>query len=222
MTNTTQFAAANSSANAIKADTSVLDAPVITKSLAMHPGFISETEFLTPDSLLAYCAMKLRGIDAQVHTAFTSQKNRNAAGSKLSELQKSMQQFVNIPADGPDRDARLASLQKDFAEAIRLAGGPDSPGGKRIAEIQANLELNAGVHGKQRWTGDKADVSPEELNDYAQQLGAIQKDLNMEGELEMIHLQSLMSMRQQAIQMCTNMVASLGQAANGVAQNIGK
>lgn len=200
----------------------VLDQPAVAAATTMHPGFIAESQFLTPDALLAYCAMKLRGIDAQVHTAFTSQKSRNATSAKLSEIQKSMQQFVNIPADGPDREARLASLQKDFAEAIRLAGGPESPAGKRIADIQANLELNARVHGKVRWTGDEADVSSDELADYAKQLGAVQQDLNVEGELEMITLQSLMSQRQQAIQMCTNMVASLGQSANQVAQNIGK
>lgn len=200
----------------------VLEQPAVAAAMVVHPGFIAESEFLTPDALLAYCAMKLRGIDAQVHTAFTAQKNRNGVSSKLSELQKSMQQFVNIPETGPDRDARLASLQKDFAEAIRLAGGPESPAGKRIADIQANLELNAGVHGQTRWKNDAGDVCPEELADYAKQLGSIQQDLNAEGELEMITLQSLMSQRQQAIQMCTNMVASLGQSANAVAQNIGK
>jgi hypothetical protein len=38
----------------------------------------------------------------------------------------------------------------------------------------------------------------------------------------MIQLQSLMSQRQQAIQMCTNMVQALGQSSQAVAANIGK
>ncbi len=50
----------------------------------------------------------------------------------------------------------------------------------------------------------------------------IQKDLNSGAELSMINLQSLMSQRQQAIQLATNLVQSLGDQCNKIAENVGK
>ena len=48
------------------------------------------------------------------------------------------------------------------------------------------------------------------------------KDLNSLARADsMINLQSLMSQRQQAIQMCTNLVQSLGDQCNKIAENIG-
>jgi hypothetical protein len=49
----------------------------------------------------------------------------------------------------------------------------------------------------------------------------IQKDLNSSTELSMINLQSLMSQRQEAIQLCTNLVQSLGDQVNKIADNVG-
>lgn len=49
----------------------------------------------------------------------------------------------------------------------------------------------------------------------------IQKDQNSSTELSMINLQSLMSQRQEAIQLCTNLVQSLGDQVNKVAENVG-
>ncbi len=49
----------------------------------------------------------------------------------------------------------------------------------------------------------------------------IQKDLNSSTELSMINLQSLMSQRQEAIQLCTNLVQSLGDQVNKIAENVG-
>lgn len=50
--------------------------------------------------------------------------------------------------------------------------------------------------------------------------GAI-NDLNSGAELQMIGLQSLMSQRQTAVQLTTNLVQALGDQANKIAQNIG-
>lgn len=187
-------------------------------------GYVQPFEFLTADSLLAYCAMKLRQIDAQVHTAFTSQKLRNDVSTALTNLQQTMQGVINLPAPTDEQSAaehaqRLKLINDAFDAAILRAGGPDTPIGKRIQEQKDHFNGNAqGTN----YDGDKADVHESEIAQYVNTLASIQKDINQEGELEMINLQSLMSMRQQAIQMCTNMVASLGQAANAVAQNIGR
>jgi hypothetical protein len=51
---------------------------------------------------------------------------------------------------------------------------------------------------------------------------SIQSDLNSNTELAMINLQSLMSQRQEAIQVCTNLVQSMGDSTSQVTANVGK
>lgn len=46
--------------------------------------------------------------------------------------------------------------------------------------------------------------------------------LSHDAEIEMLNLQSLMSSRQQALQLCTNMVVALGDSAQRIASNVGK
>jgi hypothetical protein len=50
----------------------------------------------------------------------------------------------------------------------------------------------------------------------------IQSDLSSNTELSMINLQSLMSQRQEAIQVCTNLVQSMGDSTSQVTANVGK
>ena len=47
-------------------------------------------------------------------------------------------------------------------------------------------------------------------------------DLNSDSEMTMITLQSLMSQRQTAVQLTTNLVQSLGDQQNSIAKNIGQ
>jgi hypothetical protein len=47
------------------------------------------------------------------------------------------------------------------------------------------------------------------------------KALESSSQLEMIQLQSLMSARQAAVSMCTNLVSALGKADEAIANNIG-
>jgi hypothetical protein len=50
----------------------------------------------------------------------------------------------------------------------------------------------------------------------------IQSDLNTNTQLAMINLQSLMSQREEAVQVCTNLVQSMGDSTNQVTANVGK
>jgi hypothetical protein len=50
----------------------------------------------------------------------------------------------------------------------------------------------------------------------------VSDDLNSNAELSMINLQALMSQRQEAVQVCTNLVQSLGDEASKVSDNVGK
>jgi hypothetical protein len=72
-------------------------------------------------------------------------------------------------------------------------------------------------------SGPKGDgiLSASELQTYTQNLTDAASDLNSNAELGMVHLQSLMSQRQMAVTLTTNLVQSLGDQENKIADNIG-
>jgi hypothetical protein len=64
-------------------------------------------------------------------------------------------------------------------------------------------------------------VTGERIQTYAATLKTEQSDLNGGAELNMINLQAIMSQRQTAIQLTTNLVQALGDSSNKIAANIG-
>ncbi|MET0593810.1 MAG: hypothetical protein ABW133_13995, partial [Polyangiaceae bacterium] len=65
-------------------------------------------------------------------------------------------------------------------------------------------------------------TSKEEMGSLINSTKSLQSDLNSNAELDMIHLQSLMSQRQTAIQLTTNILQSLNEQANKIVANIGR
>ena len=59
------------------------------------------------------------------------------------------------------------------------------------------------------------------MQSFIDRLQGCASDLNSNSELQMIQLQSLMSERQTAIELTTNLVQSLGNQAEKIAQNVG-
>lgn len=69
--------------------------------------------------------------------------------------------------------------------------------------------------------GDVKTISGERVQTYVGTLKNEQSDLTGGAELNMINLQAIMSQRQTAIQLTTNLVQSLGDSSNKIAANIG-
>jgi len=173
---------------------------------------------LTPDLLLAFCASKIRGIDEQVQRAFAKQNDRNTLSKKLSDLSDGLGLYQKgVPGD--DINGKKMIVEK--YDAAILAAGKDSEFGKKLAEQKAAFERTAKINDVKGQSGEP-DVADWEMKNFIDDASRIQSELNQEGELEMIKLQSLMSQRQQALQMCTNMVQSLNQSSQQIAANVGK
>lgn len=179
----------------------------------------NEFSFLTPEALMAFCETKIRGIDAQVQSAFLKQKARNDLSDKLSRLANLLSPKSGNDSGGVKaEDTQLkADIVAAFDDAIRAAGG-DTGLAERLTQQKATFAASA-VGGSKDNDGDVADWEIKAILDTVQ---SIQSDTNRAGELEMIQLQSLMSMRQQALQLCTNMVQSCGQMTLGIVQKIGQ
>jgi hypothetical protein len=71
-------------------------------------------------------------------------------------------------------------------------------------------------------TNADSTVSQSEIEGYAQAISDAAGDLNSDAELGMVNIQSLMSQRETAISLTTNLVQSLGDGESKIADNIGK
>ena len=65
------------------------------------------------------------------------------------------------------------------------------------------------------------DFSQAELQGYVDTLTDAAGNINSDSQLDMVHLQSLMSQQQTAVSLTTNLVQSLGDQENKIADNIG-
>ncbi|HEY1955208.1 MAG TPA: hypothetical protein VGH28_06335 [Polyangiaceae bacterium] len=170
--------------------------------------------YLTPESLMAYCQSRLQGIDTQVNEAFAQQQQSNYAQQILGQLASSP--AFQVPTDkigGGDDAAAAVQAVKDAIEAAKSKLDPNSPAYASLDSYEKNT-IDA--------IDTSKDISPDTFNNtIVGGLSTVQKDLNSSSELSMIGLQSLMSQRQSAIQMCTNLIQSLGDQLNKIAENIG-
>jgi len=173
-----------------------------------------DATLITPDTLLAYCEAKIRGIDDQVTHALANQRLRNDQASALGSLQATLSSYANGTGDS-------AETRKNISDAYdaAIAKFPDG------SATRANLQQQKDNALKDFDTGDKdgknKGIDGPTAIQYANAVSDLSSSLNREGEMEMIQLQSLMSQRQTALQMCSNMVASLGETSKAIASKIG-
>ncbi len=172
--------------------------------------------FLTPDTLMTFCASRLRGIDDQCNNIFRKQAKRNDESAVLSDLSQKLAAyksgFTPTTHGEKERNDFVADIEAAYAKAIEAVGGPESALGQKIVDAKKAFDA----------TKNDAHITAQEASDMHTALSEVQKGLNQAGEMEMLQLQSLMSQRQQAIQICTNLVQSLGQQSMSIAQNTGK
>lgn len=178
------------------------------EAVSITPGVDVAYGALTPETLIAYCASKMRGIDTQIQQCFAKQQARNAKSQVLSDLQSKLSNyktgFQNDPKARAEIEAALANAKTALVDDPSLA--------EQIDKLNTAFEATM----NDDW------ASSTEMEGYMSSVQSIQQGINQEGELEMLQMQSMMSQRQQAVQLCTNMIQGLGQTAQAVAANIGK
>jgi hypothetical protein len=166
---------------------------------------------LTPDALMTYSKSRLQNLDASIHEHFSRQQDLRNASSAIGALQQKLTDAATLKEGIKADDAQTRDeITAQFESA--LAALPE--GHPKRAEILQ-------VYAFYKSTLVDAIVSTSELNSMAQNVGSVMKDLSSSAELDMISLQSLMTQRQTAIQLCTNLVAALGESTKLIAQRIG-
>lgn len=171
---------------------------------------INYTGAVTPEALMSYCASRIRSLDDQIQEHFERQKQFRGVIEPLNALSEKIGHWGSTSGYNADNDGgkeweeihtELANLKKSFPE-----GSPE------LARLEAfEKGLNA---------ADDKIVLKEEATQLAQSLGDLSKDISSSAEMDMIKLQSVMSQRQSAVQICTNLISSLAESSKGISQNL--
>ncbi len=185
--------------------------PVATSDVFGSSHF--DANALTPDALLTYLGTRLGGLDKQVNDIFTREQKGEQVRGELREIQKLLTTVESGPNPGDkgtikdlqgfaaELDAHLQNIAAtDPAMAQQIRDHLSSPG-----QILANND--------DQFTTAELDATKDYLN-------MVNKDLESGSQLDMISLQSLMSARQTAIQLATNLVAACADSAKSIASNI--
>ena len=169
----------------------------------------------TPDALMTYCQSRLDAIDGQVQASFDEQNQSAAEAQSIQQAANTFKSFsgANVTSQS-DYDTMMASLNTAIGD-MTATGATDAS-----SPALAKLDDTKAAMGR-TWTHDNL-ISSTEIQGFAQNLTDAASDLNSSSELQMVQLQSLMSQRQTAISLTTNLVQSLGDQENKVADNIGK
>jgi hypothetical protein len=196
---------------------------------------------LSPDSLMAYCQARLDSIDGQVNTLFNGeQQNASATGqidkviSDLKEydasdvkdaatckqLESEFQGLILSLKNSDPSCPQLPTLTKTYNEMVWSGDGGAKHTGSSDPRDPDFIDLAQYPPDRSGPQGDNI-LSSQELQGYAQTLSDAAANLNSNSELGMVQIQSLMSQRQTAITLSTNLVQSLGDQANKIADNIG-
>lgn len=163
------------------------------------------TSWLTPDSILAYVGAKLRGLDEQIHSLMEQERGTQGQMDLISVAQANMQ-----GGDLGKGDGQVQSTLDSLDAAINsLPQG--SPARDQLQKVRNDFASNAndGIGAKER-------------SEFAATIGNASKTLSQASEMSMIRLNSVVSMRQAALQMSSNLVNTVGQMTLSIVQNTGR
>lgn len=195
-------------------------------STLFNSGIVSR-DHLTPDGMMIYLETRLGSLDEQIDVIMNKQKQSEVA---RKSLQNTLNLLAQCPEEGGELDAmKLADCFDDLARTVGIDAShaiektmPDSIR-NRIGD--ANHDGNWGS-GYQKDAPNPQNppltLSKQDLQAASTQLETLIKDIESGSELEMIKLQSLMSARNTAISLSTNMASSIGKGQEAITGNVGR
>ncbi len=186
---------------------------VLPTSTLMAP-----TEFganLSPDGLMVYLQTRLNGLDGQINELFNTENQQAKLQSALRKLQSALGTL-----DDQNGGAMNDEQQTAINNALDEVAGIDAILGAKMKQDFAH------VRGGLIFDHDGADIdqnySANEVKATTEYVTGLTKDVENRAQMNMIHLQSLMSSRQTAIQLATNMISALGESTKAIVSNIGR
>jgi hypothetical protein len=206
--------------------------PSVASTSSVVPSFISDgadtAVNLTPEGLMVYLQSRLDDVDTQINGLFKKQQDIGRIRNDLNAIQEQLQTLTSDTAvkgnqGTPNQDTNgngtidqeeWAAHEQKIMHAIADIKEVDPVLGKKLeTDLQSDPQVLSKLDGIYLTSQVK------NTTDY---LNTLNKQLESSAQLEMIKLQSLMSNRQTAIQLSTNLVSALGDSTKSIAGNIGR
>jgi hypothetical protein len=214
----------------------------IGPSTPLIAGDVDFTNNLSPDAMMIYLQTRLDGIDSQVNSVFNDQKRQEKAQSILRDLNTHLTGLDDktaeskpFPGAAPPAPPAPDANANDGQPAVATAPPAKSQVQKDVEMDLAALDkidpaladrIRKNVFGPDRLFSAasaplKIGYTGAEAAQAKTAIEAVGKDLESSAQMNMIHLQSLISSRQTAVQLATNMVSSLGESTKSIVANLG-
>ena len=172
---------------------------------------------MTPESLMIYLNSRLGGLDSQMNDVF----DREQKGERVRGELHAVQQLLTNLESGP-KSSDVGTIPNFDQFQSELEGHLQT-----IAQIDPQLaaDMRAKLYGDGQIMYDSSGTPDDrfttsELENTKDYLNIVAKDLDSSSQMDMIALQQLMSTRQTAIQLATNLIAACGESAKSIATNI--
>lgn len=171
---------------------------------------------VTPDALYIYLSTRLQGLDEKINGVFEKQKASDKVRGALNEIKT---QLAKLETKDREPDSIIASETGEPFQNIR----------NQIEIIRA-VDSNLAVRLEADLSHRESGILHERDHTYttlqhtasAELIDNVTKDLEATAQLDMILLQSTMSARQTAIQLATNLTASLADSLKNIVGNLGR
>ena len=160
---------------------------------------------LSADALLAYCRSQLNSLDATIQGYLDQQRLNIQRKKALSDVENMMKKYANVP----NGEAQWKDYNQTFSDAIASLP-PDDPVRAQLQAKWDELYPRQGQFTKEEWEGHTGDIR------------SMLDEVSGNAEINMIHLQSIMSQRQTAVQLTTGMLAKYDEGIKSVIANIGR
>jgi hypothetical protein len=183
---------------------------------------------LTPEGLMLYLQSRLDDVDTQIDGLFKRQQNISRIRNDLNAIQEQLQTLKSDTGVGGNQGTQNQDLDHNgtidstewapHEQKIMAAIADIKQVDPALADqIEANLKSDSQVLSQLDgiYLTSQVDCSTKYIS-------GVNSRLESSAQLEMIKLQSLMSNRQTAIQLSTNLVSALGESTKSVAGNIGR
>lgn len=172
---------------------------------------------LSPEGLMAYLQTRFGALDTRIDDIMQRQQHNEKVRVQLAELQKtlsSLNEHPDDPLQGHDMPVgpNGVSLRDEIHAKINAIEAVDPALGQRIRD---DLTQSGQILSDNNFRYNGSEVT--HTKEYLQGLS---KQLETGAQLDMIQLQSLMSARQTAVSLATNMLASYNDSEKAIVGNI--
>jgi len=195
---------------------------------------IGSSNSLTSDSLMSYCDSQLDSIDGEIDTTMESDNDATQVSQQLQGVIETFQQNSGGVNSSFNSCASLESALGNVVTQMQQTD-PSNPNLGPLTQTYNNMvwsgtggtpayggpQLMPGFPPVQNGPQGDGTLSTDEMNSYISTLQGAAGSLDSGSEMNLVQIQSLMSQRETAIQLTTNLVQSLGDQTNSIVSNIG-